>query len=166
MAGDKSSFEVIHPPNKLKDLVGQDSKIDPRMIEKAEEAVEQYVESVDLSEVCKPQMDQLGQFLDDIAGGKTIGDLHDEIYGVMHDLRGQGNTFGYPLVARIAASMNFYLENPAAAKSDASEHDVLRTHVDSLRGVLANKLKGDTGAIGQQIARGLEEITGVKVDAG
>jgi hypothetical protein len=80
----------------------------------------------------------------------------------MHDQHGDGENFGCPLVARIAASTNHYLDSAVPGERARTDPHVFRAHVDALRGVLANILKGDTGAIGAQVGGGLESISGLK----
>ncbi len=161
----KQPFETISPPNKLKDLVGGTVKIEDDLLAKAEEAAQKVIDTVDLSETTKPQIAELQTAVDAITGGAEQADHEKRIFSIMHDLRGEGANFGYPLVARIAASMNHYLESAAPGSRARNDIDVIRAHVDALRGVLANKLKGETGetgAIGTKIVNGLEEISGLR----
>ena len=80
----------------------------------------------------------------------------------MHDLRGDGENFGYPLVARIASSMNHYLDSAPAGERARNDIDVVRAHVDALRSVMTNKIKGENGEISVLIASGLEAISGLR----
>jgi hypothetical protein len=158
----KGSFEVLTPPNKLKELVGGVTRINDDLLAKAEEAAQKVIDTIDLSETTKPQMAELQAAVDQITGGAEQADHEKKIFSIMHDLRGEGANFGYPLVARIATSMNHYLDSAPAGERARKDLDVIRAHVDALRGVLANKLKGETGEIGAKIVGGLEAISGLR----
>jgi hypothetical protein len=158
----KGEFEVLNPPNKLKELFGGVTQIDEDLLAKAEEAAQKVIDTIDLAETTRPQLASLQTAIDEIAKGSEQAEQEKTIFTIMHDLRGQGANFGYPLVARIAASMNHYLESAGPGERDRSDNDVIRAHVDALRGVLANRLKGETGEIGVKIVSGLEAISGMK----
>ena len=155
-------FEVLNPPNKLKELVGGEARIDEDLLTKAEEAAQEVIDTIDLSETTKPQILELQAAVDAITEGETQADHEKRIFAIMHDLRGEGANFDYPLVARIAASMNHYLGSAEPGSRARNDIDVIRAHVDALRGVLANKLKGETGEIGAKIVSGLEAISGLR----
>ena len=158
----KGEFEAVNPPNKLKELVGGVAKIDEDLLVKAEEAAQTVIDTIDLAETTKPQLASLQAAIDQITKGSDQTEQEKIIFTIMHDLRGEGASFGYPLVARIAASMNHYLESARPGARGRSDNDVIRAHVDALRGVLANRLKGETGEIGVKIVSGLESISGMK----
>lgn len=74
---------------------------------------------------------------DCLASAKAGGDARDgayrEIRHIAHDLRGQGTTFGYPLVTRIAQSVSQTLkECTAGADADAP----LGAHIDAIAAVI------------------------------
>jgi hypothetical protein len=159
----KGPYEVINPSNKLKDLVGGTTRINDNLLAKAEQAAQDFVDTIDLSETTKPQLAALQVSVDAIEGGTDQAEHEKKIYAIMHDLRGEGANFGYPLVTRIATSMNHYFESGAAGARGRNDPDVISAHAGALRAVLANKLKGEAGVIGDKIAEGLEAITEVKV---
>ncbi|MEP6149629.1 MAG: hypothetical protein ABJ201_19600, partial [Nisaea sp.] len=84
------------------------------------------------------------------------------IYTVMHDLRSQGASFGYPMVEKIATSMNRYLELGEPGQRGHNDADAIKAHVDALKAVVATKMKGEAGTIGQQIVAGLYRISRTK----
>lgn len=159
----KGTYEVVNPPNKLKDLVGGTARINEDLLAKAEQAARDFVDTIDLSETTKPQLAALQVSVEAIEAGENQEEHEAKIFAIMHDLRGEGANFGYPLVARIATSMNHYFETGAPGQRGRNDADVISAHAGALRAVLANKLKGETGAIGAKIADGLEAISGIKV---
>jgi hypothetical protein len=160
----RPAFEMVQAPNKLKELVG-DTKFDEGLLEKAEQAAKAMAESVDLALACKGDIERLTHAVDAMVAGDGDSAAHErDIYHVMHDLRGQGASFGYPLVTRIAVSLNHYLDSAPHGKRGRADIDVIRAHVDAVRAVLMQRLKGETGAIGLEIAKGLEAISGIRVE--
>ena len=81
-----------------------------------------------------------------------------EIYGIAHNLKGQGTSFGYPLITRIGQSLCM-LTRREATLSDA-ELGVVQGHLDALRLILAKEIKGDGGVVGDKLAARLETLVG------
>lgn len=67
------------------------------------------------------------------AGGAAREAAYDQVRHFAHDLRGQGATFGYPLVTRIAQSVSHTLKIRAA---DADNDAELASHVDAIAAVI------------------------------
>jgi hypothetical protein len=60
---------------------------------------------------------------------------------IAHDMKGQGTTFGYPLITRICDTLaNFLAAKPAL---DAKTLDIIAVHIDSLLLVVGNSLVGE-----------------------
>lgn len=73
-----------------------------------------------------------------------------------HELRGQGTTFGYPLVTEICDSFCKFVE---ALKPVSAQHlPLLRAHIDALRAIVGADIKGDGGDIGRELMKGLRAI--------
>ncbi|WP_420406193.1 hypothetical protein [Nisaea sp.] len=159
----QGSYEVIHQPNKLKDLVGGPARMDEKLIEKAESALAEAIAGIDLSETAKESIEKLDAAVELLRqDGTEPAGPERTIYTVMHDLRAQGASFGYPMVEKIATSMNRYLELGEPGARGHNDIDAIRAHVDALKAVVATKMKGEVGAIGQQIVDGLYKISRTK----
>lgn len=78
-------------------------------------------------------------------------------HGVAHDIKGQGATFGYRLVTDIAAMLCRYLQDAAAA--GGFDPEIIEAHVQALKTVVENRVKGDAGALGQEILATLQEVS-------
>lgn len=156
-------FEFLTPPNKLKALVGGVTRLNEDLLAKAEESAQKVIDTVDLAETTKHQLAELQSAVDEIAGGGNQVEHEKRIFSIMHNLRGEGVNFGYPLVARIASSMNHYLDSAPAGERARDDIDVVQAHVGALRSVLTNKLKDENGETSVLIASGLEAISGLKV---
>jgi len=77
-----------------------------------------------------------------------------EIYGIAHNLKGQGSSFGYPLITRIAQSL-CQLTRHERAFADA-DLGIVQAHLDAIRLILTKEIKGDGGEIGHKLATRLE----------
>lgn len=96
--------------------------------------------------------------LDDASGDPARARVHlDGLYAVMHNVKGQGSSFGYPLVTRVAQSLCKLL----GAKHDAGEPmmRVAQAHLDALKLVLEQKIEGSGGETGEKLAGKLEALT-------
>jgi hypothetical protein len=78
------------------------------------------------------------------------------LYGVAHNLKGQGSSFGYPLITRIAQS----LCQLTRRERDFTDADlgVMQSHLDAIRLILAKDIKGDGGEAGDKLATRLETL--------
>ncbi len=78
----------------------------------------------------------------------------EEINLIGHELRGQGGTFGYPLITVFAKSL-YEVTKPPCRQDDASL-EIVRAHIDTMRAVLREKIGGEGGELGQQLFKALK----------
>src|SRR3546814_19092568 len=78
-----------------------------------------------------------------------------DVHRVAHDMRGQGGSFGYPLVTRIAASLCRFVEMRGKDAGEA-EMVVLRHHLAALRDVIGRRAEGEGDAVARQAVAPLE----------
>jgi hypothetical protein len=81
----------------------------------------------------------------------------DLVYAAMHNIKGQGASFGYPLVTRIGQSL-CRLIAPGRALDEAGLK-IAQAHVDALKLVLEKKIAGKGGDVGDKLAARLEGLT-------
>ncbi len=99
-----------------------------------------------------------------------------ELYGIAHNIKGQGTSFGYPLMTQIGQSLCTFTrpaheqtvqdktaqERAAHAKParDFSERDlgVIQSHLDAMRLILMKEIRGDGGETGRKLAQRLEAM--------
>jgi len=72
-----------------------------------------------------------------------------------HEMRGQGGTFGYPLVSQVARSL-FDLTLHNLDRSDAC-CDLIEEHVRVIRAVIREKIAGDGGTVGRELLAELKK---------
>ena len=78
----------------------------------------------------------------------------EEINLVAHELRGQGGTFGYPLITLFAKSL--YESTKAPCKTDDTALEIAKAHIDTMRAVIREEIEGDGGELGQQLFKSLK----------
>jgi len=81
----------------------------------------------------------------------------DLLYAAMHNIKGQGSSFGYPLVTRIGQSLCRLVAPGRALDDDALK--IAQAHLDALKLVLAQKIAGKGGDVGDKLAARLESLT-------
>ncbi len=82
-------------------------------------------------------------------------EFFEEIHAIAHDMKGQGGTFGYPLITDFAES----LYNFTGSKGEISDRmvELVKAHIDAMRAVIRGRIKGDGGEIGAELRRSLDE---------
>jgi len=79
-----------------------------------------------------------------------------DVHGVAHDIKGQGSTFGYILVTDIASLLCHYLER--GMKGEALDGNAIAHHIDALKTVVDNRIKGDGGELGGEVIAALKAV--------
>ena len=150
-------LEVIIPPNVLKEKVGNDAKgaIDLEALEKAEEVIasmaDGYLESVadDMR-----RMDEAFAKLE-----AATGDRKEELQEVFHEsliLKGQGGSFGYDLMTAIGNELCLFIEK--LDKAGPKEVVAVKLHIDSMKLVISEDIKGSGGDKGEKMLAGLQQV--------
>jgi HPt (histidine-containing phosphotransfer) domain-containing protein len=86
----------------------------------------------------------------------------ENVRAVLHDMRGQGGTFGLPLITQIAKSLGTYLKSEEAAENPRFE--IAQAHIEALRHVLAENISDQNSERGRQIIDDLRTSTGMAVE--
>jgi chemotaxis protein histidine kinase CheA len=68
-----------------------------------------------------------------------------DVFRVVHDIKGQGTTFGYPSVTEIAAILCDFMREGKVTMSP-KQVQVIKLHLGAIRLVLDQKLKGESDA--------------------
>ena len=100
------------------------------------------------------KMKQLISEAGGVFGEKRAHIIRNDIYPKAHDLKGQGATFGYPLITDIGTHMCRLIT--AKTKYDADDLAILRSDILMMETVLWKRLKSDGGAKGAEILRKLK----------
>lgn len=122
-------------------------------LEKANAALEQLAE--DYPDWVAAQVTELralhGRMVDT---PETRRKTLDGIRALAQEIKGQGATFGYPLVTTFAVSLQ-ECSGPAAPLTD-NHAEVVKAHVDSIAAVIKDRVKGSGGQIGKELTEQLK----------
>jgi hypothetical protein len=77
-----------------------------------------------------------------------------ELYAIVQTVKGQGSSFGYPLISNVGAQLARFIEDCGDNLTDAQMEGV-KVHVETLRLIMQQKMEGDGGPMGQKIVAGL-----------
>jgi len=155
VADDK--LEIINPPNRLKEKVGdvELGAIDVEALEKAEQVIaslaDSYLESV-AQDIAK--MDEAFGRLK-AATGDRKQEL-DAVYQESFNLKGQGGSFGYDLMTGIGHELCRLIEGLDHA--GPMEVAAIKLHIDAMKLVIADDMKGTGREAGQKLLGGLQQV--------
>ena len=146
-------------PNSLKDKVGGLGKgdmgeIPTGLLEEAEADLERA--ALDFTEWAGKYLAKLSKLceraLEQEPGMRRR--YFNEINLLAHELRGQGGTFGYPLISVFGRRL-YEVTGPECRENDSAV-EVVKAHVDAMRAVLREKVAGDGGQIGRELLKSLD----------
>jgi len=84
-------------------------------------------------------------FQDTVAGSADV----ERMFDIAHEVRGQGGTFGYPLISSIGDSLCKYLEQRKSLSP--IELEVIKIHILAMKAVFRQSLKGDADGLVKEI---------------
>jgi hypothetical protein len=111
MSGDRTggkTHEVIQPRNRLRELVGGKQPLGGDTLRKAENAAKKVQDKTDYTGHAQTNLTRLMVAYDRVQGAERAGALHD-MFEIAHDMRGEGGSFGFPLVTQIGDILCKYL---------------------------------------------------------
>ncbi len=143
--------------NRLKEktlgLVKGTGGISPEALAAAEIALEQMSEDYPdwVSGLISKMAEQHSRCVDTPENRR---DFFEAINLIAHDMKGQGGTFGYPLITDFSES----LESFTSIRNDINDRmvELVKAHIDGMRAVIKGRVKGDGGDIGKQLAASLQ----------
>jgi chemotaxis protein histidine kinase CheA len=149
----KDAVEIIKPPHPIKDKVSGSGGPTPEMLAKAQAAIAKM--SDDYPGWAMEDVQNLEKLILDTNPGVGNGrEQMRDAFKLAHDMRGQGGSFGFPLMTRIANSFCRFIEGLASI--DQGALDICMAHVNAMRAILQNNVRGTGGPLGAQIADSLE----------
>ncbi|TAH33115.1 MAG: hypothetical protein EYC62_07345 [Alphaproteobacteria bacterium] len=153
----RKSREVILP-NKLREKVGgmpgKLGSIDPDIISRAEKKVEEISKSY--TESASDELAELQEAFVQCSGaeGDAQAPYIRKINRLVHELRGQGSSFGYPLLTEFATFLFDFTDGLKTASKPQLE--IIKAHIDTMQIVVIQKINGDGGTVGQQLKQTLK----------
>jgi hypothetical protein len=162
VANDKPKVEFIDNPNPLRKKVKVKGGDPSDMLAKAEESVQKL--GGEFETIFSDNVAALVAAMADVRqGGMTRERALIAMRRLLHDLRGQAGTFGYPLVSHIGDSACKFID--LSEDFGPTETDVLAMHINALQAIRQAKIKGDGGAVGRELMDGLRKVI-LKYNAG
>ena len=155
MSEDK--LEVINPPNTLKQKVGTGGPgaVDLEALERAEQVIVGMTDSY--LEWVVEDLKKIDEAYKNLAAAS--GDLKEEmeaVFHVSHDIKGQGGSFGYDMMTAIANELCRLIER--TDKPGPDEVQAVKIHIDSMKLVIGQDMKGHGGKPGEEILAGLQQV--------
>jgi chemotaxis protein histidine kinase CheA len=143
-------IEIFMPPNILKAKVGSGG-LDLGALKRAEQAVEEL--KAEFTNWIIEDVNRLAERRNAYEA-KTNADTLGAMYRAAHDLKGQGKTFEFPLVARVASSLcKFTDEAGAGATLPIS---LIDAHVEAIKIIVRDNIKDPGNRMACVLAEELE----------
>ena len=148
-------------PNRLKEKAGgvgggsgEPGEIPMDLLEEAEQNLERA--ALDFTEWAMGYLAKLSDLCTEalLKPGRRDQYFH-EINELAHELRGQGGTFGYPLVSMFGKML--FDVTGEHCREDDNAVEIVKAHIDAMRAVLREKISGDGGQVGRELLVGLKK---------
>lgn len=146
-------------PNSLKEKAGGGTgtelpQIPADILEQAEQSLERAV--LDFTTWAQEYLQNLGALCDEAKDDEIKrSSKFSEINNLAHELRGQGGTFGYPLISVFGKML--YESTHEGCPLTENQVEVIRAHIDAMRAVIRDKVAGDGGQIGKELLASLKQ---------
>jgi|TARA_B100002003_G_C13912103_1_gene443827 hypothetical protein len=77
------------------------------------------------------------------------------IHDIAHDMKGQGGTFGYPLITDFGESL--YKCTHKSEQCSDNLVGLIKAHIDGMKAVINGRISGDGGEIGKELLESLNQ---------
>ncbi len=111
--------------------------------------------SKDYLEYAREDAKRLGAACDELESSGGAKDAIETAYWIAHQMKGQGGTFGYPLITAVGASLCDVLDGRETL--DEAQVQAARLHFQAMSLVVSRPLKGDYGE-GAKMVDGLLKV--------
>jgi chemotaxis protein histidine kinase CheA len=149
--GKQQPIEIFMPPNILKAKVGGSGGLDISAVRRAELAVEELRD--EFADWMAEDVNRLAAARDAYIAARNLDTL-GALYRASHDLKGQGSTFDYPLVARMAASLCKLTDVEGDGKEIPT--NLVDAHVDAIKVIVRQNIKDTANMTATVLAKELE----------
>lgn len=154
---DPASAEIITPADSLADKVSRsEGEGADALFEVADAAIKK--QAIDYVARLQRDLVEVKNAIDiALANDERRDAVVDRLFSLIHNMKGQGTTFGYPLVSQIGALTCSILQRSRPA--DDSRLRIVKAHIDALSIVIEHNLAGDGGALGTKLVERLEGLS-------
>ncbi len=149
--------EIIEAPNPMRDKVRVSDGGDiSDLVQAAEQAIAEQAR--DYLDYVEQDHSALCAALDGGMGDPARrSDALIRIFGLVHNMKGQGKSFGYDMITMIAASLCEFLHKDDGDTADRAMQ-VVKAHIDAIGVVVEHRLEGDGGPLGRKLVQRLKGI--------
>lgn len=149
-------------PNRLKEISsslgakGEVADFDPKLLEIAEQQIESLEE--DYMQWVEDKLREMFEHFSQIKINDPVEDIIKrlvKINGIAHEARGQGSTFGYPLITEFNQSLFEFTR--IYDRIDEGLIELIRAHMDAIKVIMRDRIKDDGGQIGKELTQSLEK---------
>ena len=154
---EEQKVEVITPPDNLKDKVksGVSGGVDEKVLARAEAIVASM--GGDFVQWAEKDLKSLQQAFDNLKSDPADQkETLNTIFQISHDIKGQGGSFDFGLLTAVGDSLCRFTEEREQA--NAAEIKAIELHVEALKLILNERLKGDGGDTGIALLEGLRQV--------
>jgi chemotaxis protein histidine kinase CheA len=149
--------EVQHPPRRLDKALstsGRAAAMDLSAIARAEKALAAL--AVEFAAWMKNEIKVLDAAREILRERGVTPDTHAALFRAAHDIKGEAATFGYPIAGMIAGSLCRLMDD--TADIEALPLVVVDQHVDAIRAIVRQEVRGDDDPTALALARRLDEL--------
>jgi hypothetical protein len=163
MSAGGGGARIIRPPNRLKQVLGPGSGVDPAAVKRAEASVSELKSRFD--DVARAEIDRLREALaaarasaagsGDAPADKRADEMAPirDISRIAFELKACGTTFDFPLITAVGHALFEFTERLESAHP--ATFDVIAAHIDALSAIVAGEVRGDGGTTGRELVSGL-----------
>lgn len=134
-------------------VVPKRANFDP--VKAAEEAIERL--STKFDKWIETEVGDLHEACQHAQSAGFSEEAYETFYRCAHDLRGQAETLGYPLVGRVAKNLALLLS--AAQSENNFPKDLIVQHVDAIRAMISEEARDESNKLGVKLVEKLEEAS-------
>lgn len=160
MSAPTKTAVVFDPPTlslraKLRLAPGAMPTLDPELLKKAEAAVASFGDGY--RDWAKDDLARLEAVYDRLrAGGECEDEAVAAIAAIAFEMKGHGGSFGYRLMTDISRSLEDFARS--GCEFGPRTVVVIGAHIDAMRAVLRDDIRGDGGEIGRALLAGLRHV--------
>ena len=145
------SVKVERPPNKLAGKVSKSGgKTLKQAVAEGERAIERL--SDNYRDCLADDMAALNTFMDALRADPCDG-TYKNMFRLVHNMRGQAATFGFPLITEVGRSLCLYLLETEDSRD--LHLDLIELHVNALRVIYREQIEGHGDSLSREVVAAL-----------
>ena len=154
---DDNQVRVIKVPDTLSRKVtkGGPGAVDPAALERAEAVIAGMADSY--LDWVEEDLAKIQAAYDTLKADQANAKEHlDKIFGIAHDMKGQGGSFNYDLMTILGNDLCRFIETIEDMSS--TDLDVIELYINTMKIVISKRMSGDGGPEGNKVLSGLDLV--------